>query len=380
MRITSICILLLISFFYNSIAPATASNMTVSHIEGYWPLNNSLYDLSGNGLSGYLIQDAQHSITQYKTGGYSVWLPNATDDMVQNLRATIEPTGSISIWVYKDNWASAGYYIIFDSADVGGNNRLLMRIQPNNHVLLYMVGGYTDGQLQTTNAFSGSGWHHFVATWATNDLKLYVDGVLDVQDTSVGIPPYSQSSIHFGSSYTGYTTSLYGYLDEIIYFNLPINSTEVEMLTNFEYDFVTMYQGYIGGNTGCSFLSFSDVDWYDVAGYLRVIITWLYDAPGCYVQSIMDYLYAYLYLIFAIPIGIIDGLFTATIEIFTNLYNMVFGIYGIGNNIYLLLNNTIGLLIDSAWTTLIITMVTMIVMMRVWSFVKGISIFGFKLG
>ena len=359
---------------------AIASNMTIAAVEGYWPLDNSLEDLSGNGVSGYLIQDAQHSTTQYKTGGYSVWIPNATDDMVQNLGSAVVSEGSLSIWVYQNNWASGTFRVIFDSADIGGNNRLLMRIQDNNYILLYMTGGSSEGWVASSYPFSGTGWHHFVATWKENDLKLYVDGVLNSADYTVGIPPYTQSSLNFGASYTGYSYSLYGYLDEIIYFNTPINSTEVEMITNFEYDFVTMFQQGGGGDTTCSFVDFSGVEWYDVAGYIRVILSWLYSAPGCFVQSIFDYLYAYLYLIFSIPIGIIDGLFVAITEIFTDLYNMVTGIYGIGNNIYYLLNNTVGVLIDSAWTTLILTMVTMIVIMRVWYFVKGISILGFKLG
>ena len=313
-----------------------ASNMTVAAVEGYWPLDNSLDDLSGNGVSGYLIQDAHHSTIQSKSGGYSVSIPNATDDMVQNLGSVVVSEGSLSIWVYQNNWASGTFRVIFDSADIGGNNRLLMRIQDNNYILLYMTGGSSEGWVASSYPFSGTGWHHFVATWKENDLKLYVDGVLESADYTVGIPPYAQSSLNFGASYTGYSYSLYGYLDEIIYFNVPINSTEVEMITNFEYDFVTMFQQAGGGDTTCSFLDFSGVELYDVAGYIRVILSWLYSAPGCFVQSIFDYLYAYLYLIFSIPIGIIDGLFTTIIEIFTNLYNMVTGIYGIGNNIYII--------------------------------------------
>lgn len=129
----------------------------------------------------------------------------------------------------------------------------------------------------------------------------------------------------------------------------------------------------------CTFIDFSECNFYDLGCYFRVLLHYMYYAPGCYFTMLLNSLYALLYNIVFIPIGLIISLFGGLMLCVTDLFGMITDIIALGGSIIGLITNTIGALFPSVWTTLIILGVTLVILLRIYSFLKDISILGFKI-
>jgi len=126
----------------------------------------------------------------------------------------------------------------------------------------------------------------------------------------------------------------------------------------------------------CTNLDFSGISSWDVAGYIQVVISWLYDFPPCYINPIYDYIS-----------NTADWL-KSVINWFLN------GLYGIGTfiaSIGLLLVSILGLLtgiFESIASSniyaatlfgLIFTSISLVFALRVYNIIAGTTIWGFKL-
>jgi len=146
------------------------------------------------------------------------------------------------------------------------------------------------------------------------------------------------------------------------------------------YDDITFIEGAPPSTvTQCTFIDFSACDFFDLGCYFRVLLQFLYYAPGCYFTMLMDSLYSMIYNIVSIQVGLITALFSGFMLCFGDFIGMITDIIALGGTIISFVNNTIGLLFPSTWTLLIVLGVGIVVTLRIYFFLKDISIAGFKI-
>jgi len=145
------------------------------------------------------------------------------------------------------------------------------------------------------------------------------------------------------------------------------------------YDDITFIEGESPTQAQCTFIDFSACSFYDLGCYFRVLLNFLYYAPGCYFTMLMDALYGMIYSIVSIPVGLITALFSGFMLCFGDLIGMITDITSLGATITGFVTNTIGLLFPSTWTLLLVLGIGIVITLRIYFFLKDISIAGFKI-
>jgi len=126
----------------------------------------------------------------------------------------------------------------------------------------------------------------------------------------------------------------------------------------------------------CNPIDFSNISSWDIAGYVKVIISWLYDFPYCYITPFYDFITKFI------------GYINTAIEWFLNgLYGIAIFIVSIGllfSSIFGLLTGLFETIFDSniyaAITfSLILSGISLVLFLRVYNIIAGTTIWGFKI-
>lgn len=103
-----------------------------------------------------------------------------------------------------------------------------------------------------------------------------------------------------------------------------------------------------------------------------------YDLP-CFINSLWNMMYEFLYSFIKPFYDILNLIITSFVNSINYLIGVIVEIYGLTSSVILFIYNTFGLLFGYEITNLITIGVTIIVALRVYYFVKDISIAGFKI-
>lgn len=121
----------------------------------------------------------------------------------------------------------------------------------------------------------------------------------------------------------------------------------------------------------CSYPDFSSLAFYDIIGYLRLILIYLFNVPPCMFNILLDFLYAYFYLITAPFIGIITMALVPVLSILTNILDIAIAIGVLASSINNFFSGTIGVLFDYEWVLIMSTGISLVVFLRIYAFIKG---------
>lgn len=194
---------------YNSAgdaAAATATADTAVALSGpvaIWTCDENTgltaYDSSGNTNNGTLQGDAVFSSDGKPPGGYSIEF-NGTSSLVRcGSGASLRVTNAITIMGWFKHRSTGGDGTV--GIDKVGCYRLT--VQENNAASskfqFYLVDA-TGAQLQVTTpvAFSNDVWHHVCGTFNGNELRIYVDGVLQASLPQTGTIKTTGSALEIG--------------------------------------------------------------------------------------------------------------------------------------------------------------------------------------
>jgi hypothetical protein len=144
---------------------------------------------------------------------------------------------TLAAWFVNDGSVQVNGEYVFDTAQVGNNSRMAVRINLAGTVLVYFKDTGAQETYRTTNgAYDDGEWHHIVAVADINggSLTIYVDGVVDQGaltgnfngGTSIFRPT---QGIRIGDIYTGGAGYNWdGLIDEpIVYQNCALSQSEV---------------------------------------------------------------------------------------------------------------------------------------------------------
>lgn len=135
---------------------------------------------------------------------------------------------SISLW-FKTTKNDGSYSTMYcSSSSSGGGTTADVFLVSETHRVLYQVGGTL---LETTATIYNDGnWHHALFTMDSTAGILYVDGtaVASGTITAPSTNRYPTIGYYVGSA----SNSMVGSVDEVVYFNRTLSSTEVTSLYN----------------------------------------------------------------------------------------------------------------------------------------------------
>jgi hypothetical protein len=204
----------------------------------YWSFDEAegttAYDSSGNGNDGTLENGVQ-----WVDGKYGKALEfDGVDDYVDIGNNQFLPTTAITIsmWIQTSATDEVDLFISDQSYSTYTfrieDNEFYFRIIPQTST--------TSGQtiITSTSSVSDNYWHHIVGTWDGSDMKLYIDGSLNVSE-SMTTSPVSFNSDNaelgrFPSSAAYYN----GKIDEVAIWNRALSSEEISRLYH-GYEYVT---------------------------------------------------------------------------------------------------------------------------------------------
>jgi prepilin-type N-terminal cleavage/methylation domain-containing protein len=198
------------------------SCVTADGLMGWWPMNNSPDDMSGNNVpsTGVSLTSSQgqdgKADNAYTFNGTSSRILCGTDDFLK-----LTSSVSISAWVRLTaassgisgflNYGGGGYWLTADSSRT---------------LSFYISDGNIAGPTIPLNQ-----WKYLVGTYKSGERKVYVDGVLVASDTKGGpISNYGGESCQIGSVKSVSNRYMTGQMDDVRIYNRVLSATEVESL------------------------------------------------------------------------------------------------------------------------------------------------------
>ncbi len=197
------------------------------NLAGYWPLNGSVVDASGNGLDGILTPGiGDYEVAQAGKGFHF----DGTNSRVQlnNLSQLTTDPFSFSAWVYLDTLSpgeSNPRIIDFGTTSI---YIVLFYSIPNER---YQVSVIDSGSITNNtglNTAIAQTWQHVAVTFDGTNLKIYLDGVFIGNNTGTALTGTTLTSGAIGSDRdTPGAQTMDGIIDEVRYYNTVLTDTEV---------------------------------------------------------------------------------------------------------------------------------------------------------
>ena len=238
--VLSVCIAITAS------APAEISDGLI----GYWPMNEN---------AGTAVQDMSANSNDGTVHGDPIWVPGKFgsalafdgvggwddgDYVLIQQDASLMPTGamSVSAWASLPEASKFGG-IVENSHDTGAVESGWGMIRDtawtwydSSDYFTYLKGTGVDG-FEGRGETTAAGWHHMVATWDGENLRVYIDGAED-PDGPVGAgglldwdPIPTEMTIgayHDDDEYYGFE----GIIDDVAYWNRALTPADVAYLYN----------------------------------------------------------------------------------------------------------------------------------------------------
>ncbi|TAN33234.1 hypothetical protein EPN28_02785 [Patescibacteria group bacterium] len=217
--------------------PAAGSNSLKTGLVGWWTFDgadvttNTTTDKSGNGNNG-----ARGVGTTVATGklGQAMKFNGSTESILVTDSPSLSITDKITISAWA-KWTTGGsdsdayllskgtdkYNFLIYAVDAGKMTFLISALSPST-------------TLKTVGAYNNNKWHLFTGTYdpngGTNNIKIYVDGVLENQATKTGSPSDDANGLGIGRYGTGGNYRWNGSIDDARVYNRVLTAAEVMQL------------------------------------------------------------------------------------------------------------------------------------------------------
>jgi formylglycine-generating enzyme len=155
--------------------------------------------------------------------------------------ANLNPTGpfSVEFWMNGGTQQSGLFDVVDKSHGFTDSTGWTFEGQSSTGTLgfYYGLGGGGAGNFAgaiTTNKVLDNQWHHLTGIWTGTQIGIYVDGVLQVANSSTTLPVNNQRDLLFATSWGGGTHTRFfsGQLDEVTYYDRALTSEEVVSIFN----------------------------------------------------------------------------------------------------------------------------------------------------
>jgi hypothetical protein len=229
MRTLTILILLLLTTGAKS--QNLPSYVPSTGLIGWWPFNGNVNDESTNGHHGY-NNGATISIDRFGNAN-SAYEFDGVNDHIQVYHDSVFNFSqfSISCWINLDTMSN---YLPGIISKCGANSNSGWYIFINSNKLDSLA---FQGAISTSNYFDAStspimnnSWIHVVGTFAPNSQKIFINGVLQGNDTNSGVLANSTEDLFIGKKNGDGFWS--GHIDDIGIWDRTLSAGEIQDLYN----------------------------------------------------------------------------------------------------------------------------------------------------
>ncbi|MGZ9675238.1 LamG-like jellyroll fold domain-containing protein [Flavobacterium sp. GNP001] len=154
-------------------------------------------------------------------------------DDTNNLPASF----TVMTWIRPNGTNNSGTDRTILSKKSAAGNGYQIVLQTNNLVRFDFFNGSAMQTASTNTALPDAKWHNIAFTYASNTLRMYIDGVLDKTVTLSGTPLASSGIFSIGAQYlskTSITNLFKGDIDELRMWDRVLTPTEIQFIMNQE--------------------------------------------------------------------------------------------------------------------------------------------------
>ncbi|NTV30966.1 DUF2341 domain-containing protein [candidate division WWE3 bacterium] len=225
----------------NMAAVSLGSNSQVNlsdGLVGYWPMDEntgtSTTDRSGNGVTGTLANGATWATGMYGSaasfdGGAG---PNADVIDLGDQSGYEISTFTISGWIYRAGTCQFSNCPVFSKGMTGNIGYSLEVVDSGGYKLRLSL---RDGlqEVTGTTTINTNAWYHVTGTVDGQNVRVYVNGVLEAEAAQTQTPTFGGESAKIGNRNSGTDITLNGRLDDIRFYNRALTASEVRKLYAF---------------------------------------------------------------------------------------------------------------------------------------------------
>ena len=213
---------------------------------GRWNLDETsgltASDGSGMGTDGTLVNTTDPAAWESGINGGGLHLDGDDDFIrVQDQDALdLTDSGTLSIWFKMDSFKNFAGLIHKGDASDFSDEAYTLKFWNNNKIYFGLVGDSSSKSMQTNTIFNNDQWYNVTATWDSSGMKIYVDGVLDVSNTTAMTAKNSAGNLNIGAQlpvdYNGSLGNLPldGTIDEVRIYSEVLDATGVQSLYNLQ--------------------------------------------------------------------------------------------------------------------------------------------------
>ena len=190
---------------------------------GWWPGDGNANDIEGVN-NGVLTGDATSTADGMVGQAFSF---NGTDAFVN---VAHNPTLNLSNFTLEA-WVNPGQILELDWQPL-----IAKEIEPTppslwlyGNIVEVWVGPVDQPAAASNTGLALNSWHHLVATYDASNVKIYIDGALDVSAPYTATTPTNTNPFTFGAAFEGGSVSFFqGLMDEVSIYNRALTAGEVK--------------------------------------------------------------------------------------------------------------------------------------------------------
>jgi hypothetical protein len=200
------------------------SYVPTNGLVGYWPFNGNANDESGNGMNG-AVNGA--NLTSDRFGNVnSAYNFNGINNYISAVRNNLNQF-SVSLW-FNANLNQE--YSPFVDANNSNWEIYLIYLKPTFTKWITAPSNYEEFISTTTVPLSQ--WQHIVYTYTSNNVNVYLNGVLISSFSNVSLVNSNNGLYYFGASISGSSQFYEGKLDDIGIWNRILTQDDITNLYN----------------------------------------------------------------------------------------------------------------------------------------------------
>lgn len=237
------------------------------------------YRLMESDGSGNLETEYDFDGTKYITFGYapeveeerSIYFDGIDDYIDVENRLSINTTDfTISAWIKRDA-ADSGVKSIISKRDIGFTQGIDFRILDNNSIEIIWKNG-SDQSLISNTRLPDDKWHHVSAIYDGTNVFIYIDGILDNNDTKSN-PISTNDSFIIGAAGKDNPVQFFnGHIDEVRIWDTALSADQLRFIMNQE---IEENSGQVMGLILPSTIKKNDINaiaWNELAAYYPMSI------------------------------------------------------------------------------------------------------------
>ena len=222
------------AFSFTTASIAQVPNyLPTNGLVGWWPFNGNANDESGNGNNG-TVNGATLTTDRFGNAG-AAYSFDGIDDFIQvpdNNTLDITSNISISIWVFGYQTPS---YRFVDKSTNGLADAYLLDVYPSDRFRMIVANSTSNPPSALPGSFIPLTLTNIIVTYDQNNVKFYIDGVLNNTIQKSGNSPTNNNPLRFGAN-SLLSSDLFfkGTLDDIGIWNRALSDCEIADLYNAE--------------------------------------------------------------------------------------------------------------------------------------------------